>query len=174
MTLNNTYPSRPLSSTSLPLDTIVSAATFFVAKWSPELRRNQSRDVLRAVLNKLYGASRGSLFHAHMRCSHAGLAEQLSLSREWICTLIGRLKREGWLETSAPRLPDGKQEITSFRPGRRLKRLLVMLLKSKQRSHKGRVNAGQQKIPTKQEIEKSKAFFAELRETLSKKMGMKT
>src|SRR5215204_994765 len=118
---------------TLSLDTLISASTFFVAKWTPALKLNQSRDVLRLVVNKLYGASQGNLFHARMRCSHAALAASCELSREWTCTLIGRLRQAGWRETSAPRLPDGKQEVTTFRPGRMLKRLLVMLLKSKQR-----------------------------------------
>lgn len=153
----------------ISLDTILSASFFFVGKWSPALRRNQSRDVLRAILCKLYGANRGSPFHMKARCSHAAIADSLGLSREWVCTLIGRLRVAGWLETSAPRLPDGTQEITIFRPGAMLKRLLVMLLKSKQRPHKSRVNDTSQKVPTKEEVEKNKSFLANLIAELGQK-----
>ena len=104
-----------------------------------------------------------------MRCSHAALADRLDLSREWTCKLIARLREAGWIRTEAPRLPDGKQEITIFKTGRMFKRLLVMLLKSKQRQ-KNRVNDSSQKIPTKEQIEKNKTFLAELRETLAQKI----
>ena len=159
-------------SANINLDTIISSSLFFSAKWNPALKRSQSRDVLRLIINKLFGASRGSLFHAKMRCSHAALADRLDLSREWTCKLIGRLREAGWIRTEAPRLPDGKQEITIFKTGRMFKRLLVMLLKSKQRQ-KNRVNDSSQKIPTKEQIEKNKTFLAELRETLAQKFALK-
>ena len=160
-------------STTLTLDTIISSSLFFAGKWEPTLRRSQSRDVLRAIINKLFGASRGSLFHANVRCSHAALAATLDLSREWTCTLIGRLREAGWIKTHAPRLPDGKQEITIFKPGRMLKRLLVMLLKSRQRRHSSHVNDCSQKIPTQEQIAKNKAFLADLRATLTQKFAFK-
>src|SRR5688500_18790053 len=95
----------------LALDSILSATFFFTGKWTPALTRNQSRDTLRLILCKLYGASRGSLFHARTRCSHAALADSLDLSREWTCKLIARLRVTGWIQTEARRLPDGKQEV---------------------------------------------------------------
>jgi hypothetical protein len=154
----------------LGLDTIISATFFFSGTWTPALRRNQSRDVLRLVLYKLYAPPGGSLFHRHARSSHAALAASCSLSREWVCTLIGRLREAGWLETTAPRLPDGKQEITSFRPGRMLKRLLVMLLRSRQR-HKSRANDCGQKAPTREQVEKNLHFLRELQESLAHKLA---
>jgi hypothetical protein len=157
--------------TGLSLDTIISASTFFAGQWSPTLKGNQSRDVLRLVLNKLYGASQGNLFHARMRCSHAALAASCKLSREWTCTLVGRLRQAGWIETHAPRLPDGKQEETLFRPGRMLKRLLVMLLRSRQRQRSSRVNDRPQKLPTKEEIARNKALLAEMLASLSHKLA---
>lgn len=157
----------------LSLDTILSAAFFFSGKWTPALKRNQSGETLRLILCKLYGASRGSLFHARVRCSHAALAASLDLSREWTCKLIARLRVAGWITTEARRLPDGKQEVTIFRPGATLKRLLIMLTRSKQRSSTPRVNTSSQKIPTKQEIEKNKTFLRTLREELGKKFAMK-
>lgn len=160
-------------SATLSLDTINNSALFFSAKWNPDLKRSQARDALRVIINKLYGASRGSLFHAQVRCSHAALADSLDLSREWTCKLVARLREAGWLKTHAPRLPDGKQEITIFSPGRMFKRLLVMLLKSRQRRHSSRVNDCSQKIPTQEQIAKNKSFLADLRETLTQKFAFK-
>jgi len=157
----------------LSLDTLCNAATYFAGQWTPALKLNQSRDALRLIINKLYGVSHGSMFKSRVRASHASLAATLGLSREWSCKLIGRLRESRWLETSAPRLPDGKQEITIFRPGRRLKKLLVMLLKSKQRSPKNRVNDHPQKVPTQEERAKNKARFAELIAEVSEKLGTK-
>jgi hypothetical protein len=158
----------------LTLDTLVSAAFFFVGQWSPALKRNQSRDVLRLVLSKLYASREGSLFHRRARSSHAALAEKLDLSREWVCTLLGRLRDTGWIETEAPRLSGSQhQDITRFRPGRMLKRLLVMLLKSRQRPQKARVNSSSQKIPTKEEVEKNKSLLANLIAELGQKFTSK-
>ena len=162
----------------ISLDTILSGAFFFAGKWCPELKRNQSRDVLRLVLAKLYGASKGNPFYARVRASHASLAADLGLSREWTCKLIARLRATGWLSTVSLRLHDGTQEITLFRPGRTLKRLLLMLAGSRQRRGaspcgSSRVNTQSQKIPNKQEIEKNKAFLAQLRYSLTQKMANK-
>jgi hypothetical protein len=159
---------------TLTLDTILSATFFFSGKWTPALKRNQSGETLRLILCKLYGASRGSLFHAQMRCSHAALADSLDLSREWVCTLIARLRAAGWIETSAPRLPGSQQQdISQFRPGKMLKRLLVMLLRSRQRSQKHRVNDPSQKLPKKEDIEKNLQFLRGLQEDLAKKFTSK-
>src|SRR5215204_4926017 len=107
-----------MGSSTLTLDQIWSATFFFAGKWHLDLKRNQSRDVLRALLYKLFVPRGGSLFHRHARCSHAALAEHLSLSREWVCTLLGRLQSKGWIQSSAPRLPNGQQEISLFKPGK--------------------------------------------------------
>jgi hypothetical protein len=158
----------------LSLDQIWSATFFFAGKWHPDLKRNQSRDVLRALLYKLFAPRGGSLFHRHARCGHAALAEQLSLSREWTCTLISRLRSSGWIETFAPRLSGSQQQdISTFRPGKMLKRLLVLLLRSKQRSQKARVNDTSQKISTKEDVEKNKALLANLIAELGQKFTPK-
>jgi hypothetical protein len=157
----------------LSLDSITASATYFVGQWTPDLKRNQSRDLLRLVLSKMWFPCHGNLFNGRIRASDAALADALDLSREWTNTLKGRLCDAKWLETSAPRLPDGKQEITIYRPGKRLKRLLVMLLRSTQRQ-KNRVNTSSQKVPTEQERAKNKARFAGLIEEVGKKLGMKT
>jgi hypothetical protein len=39
----------------------------------------------------------------------------------------------GWVEYYSPKLPDGTNSSTSFRVGRQLKRLLIMLTKSRTR-----------------------------------------
>jgi hypothetical protein len=157
---------------TLTLDTIISASTFFAGQWSATLKGNQSRDVLRLVVSKLYGASQGNLFHARVRCSHAALAAKCDLSREWTCTLVGRLRQAGWLETSAPRLPDGTQEVTTFRVGRMLKRVILMLLKSRQRHpEQSRVNDRKQELPTREEVVRNKALLADLLASLSQKLG---
>jgi hypothetical protein len=160
---------------TLTLDSILSATFFFSSKWTPTLKRNQSGETLRLILCKLYGANRGSLFHARMRCSHAALADSLNLSREWTCKLIGRLREAGWITTEARRLPDGTQEITIFRAGQMLKRLLVMLLKSQQRQRgsRVRVNDTAQKLPTKEDVEKNKALLANLIAELGQKFTSK-
>jgi hypothetical protein len=158
-------------SATLSLDSIINSALFFAAKWEPTLKRSQSRDVLRTIINKLYGANRGAIFHSNVRCSHAALAEALDLSREWTCKLVGRLRDTGWIQTHARRLPDGTQEITIFSPGRMMKRLLVMLLKSRQRRPSSRVNSSSQLLPTKEEVEKNKSFLADLRDTLTQKFA---
>lgn len=172
MTLPQAYKNP--SSTSITLDTTISSAHYFVGQWTPDLKRNQSRDLLRLILSKMWFLCHGNLFNGRIRASDAALADALDLSREWTNTLKGRLREEKWITTEAPRLPDGKQEITIIRPGKRLKRLLVILLKSKQRSQKNRVNTSSQKIPTEEERVKNKALFAGLIEEVGKKLGMKT
>jgi hypothetical protein len=44
---------------------------------------------------------------------------------------VSQLEREGWLEHYAPTVPADTNGSTIFRVGRQLKRLLVMLTKSK-------------------------------------------
>jgi hypothetical protein len=137
----------------LSLDTIANSATYFAGQWTPALKLNQSRDLLRLVLSKMYFPSQGNLFHARIRASHSALADALDLSREWICKLTRKLRDAKWIETSAPRRAgSNQQEITVFRPGKRLKRLLVMLLKSKQRA-KPSVNTPSQFFPSSQKQE---------------------
>jgi hypothetical protein len=155
----------------LTLDNIISAATHFFRKWSPASKHNQSFPVLRKLICKLYGASQGFLFNARIRCSQAAIAAELGLTREWVNKLIKRLSRWGWIIKEAPRLPDGKQEVTTFRAGGMLKRLFVMLLKSRECSKKNRVNSRSQSFPTKEEVEKNKALLSDLISDLSQKFG---
>ena len=122
----------------LALDTILSAVFFFAGKWTPELRRNQSRDVFRFLLCRLYDQGRGQLMNAELTLAQGTLAQKLGLSRQWVGELLERLKEAGWIEYYAPVLEDGMRGSTIFRVGRQLKRLLVMLWKSKRRLPAGR------------------------------------
>src|SRR5215510_12296272 len=129
----------------LALDNILSATFFFAGKWTPALKRNQSRDLLRHLLCRLHGASKGDLFHARLRASHASLGAELGLSREWTCKLGQRLHAAGWIDYRALRLPDGKFEVGVFSVGRKLKRVLCLLLGY--RKPKRRVNESSSSFP---------------------------
>ena len=152
-----------MASRVLALDAICNASFYFAGEWSPALKRNQSRDLLRHVLCRLHGASKGQLFHARLRASHASLADAVGLSREWVCKLSGRLVAAGWIEYTALRLPDGTYEIGCFRPGRMLKRLLCMLLGY--RKPKRRVNNFSQSFPLP-ETEREKIFSSAKKQQL--------
>jgi len=129
----------------LTLDTVLSATFFFAGKWTPTLKRNQSRDLLRHLLCRLHGASKGNLFRARIRASHANLGAELGLSREWTCKLGQRLQDSGWIQYRALRLPDGKFEVGVFSLGRQLKRLLCMLVGYRRPQH--RVNGRSRSFP---------------------------
>jgi hypothetical protein len=115
----------------LALDTILSASFHFVGKWSPGLDRTKSRDLLRFLLCRLYDHGRGQLVNTQLVLAQTTLARKLGLSRQWIGELVQRLESAGWIEHYAPVLPDGTNGSTIFRIGRQLKRLLVMLAKTR-------------------------------------------
>jgi DNA-binding Lrp family transcriptional regulator len=119
----------------LTLDHILSAALFFASKWTPELKRNQSRDILRFLLCRLYDQSRGKLRTSHITLAQTTLARKLGLSRQWVGTLLTRLQSEGWIEFSSPVLDHGMRGSTVFRIGRQVQRVLVMLIKSNPRKN---------------------------------------
>jgi len=154
----------------LTLDNILAATAFFVGKWMPALKRNQSRDVLRLLICKFYGASNGNLFHAQIQASQDDLASRLDLSREWVCKLLSRLEAKGWIISKAIRLPDGKFLPCYFRPGGQLKRVLCILLKYRRKPRPNRVNNSSQYIPSPEVRKKSLLFIRKLKEILSKKM----
>src|SRR5712691_7306111 len=122
-----------MGSRVLALDTILSASLYFAGKWQPEFKRNQSRDLLRFLLCRLYDAGRGQLVGTHLTLAQGTLARKLGLSRQWIGILLARLREAGWVECYAPTLDEGMRGSTIFRAGRQLKRLLLMLLKVKPR-----------------------------------------
>jgi len=115
----------------LTLDTILSATFHFVRKWSPDLSRSASRDLLRFVVIRLYDQERGKLLTAQLAVSQGTLGRKLGLSRQWVGILLARLQAAGWVEYYAPVLEDGMHGSTVVRIGRQLRRLLVMLSKSK-------------------------------------------
>jgi DNA-binding Lrp family transcriptional regulator len=137
----------------LALDVILSAVFFFAGTWTPALKRNQSRDLLRFLLCRLYDQGRGDLGRAQLTLAQSTLARKLGLSRQWIGELLDRLRDAGWIDCYAPVLDDGMRGSTIFRVGRQLKRLLIMLLRSRKR-----------KTPTKLDANKAWQFSPSLEE----------
>jgi DNA-binding Lrp family transcriptional regulator len=137
----------------LALDTVLSAMSHFVRVWSPELTRTQSRDLLRFLLCRLYDTGRGKLVGTQLTLAQGTLARKLGLSRQWVGILLERLRDAGWIEFAAPVLDDGMRGSTIFRVGCQLKRLLIMLLKSKRRKTpaKSDANKAWQFSPSKEE-----------------------
>ncbi|MBI3795968.1 MAG: hypothetical protein HY268_03235 [Deltaproteobacteria bacterium] len=115
----------------LALDTILSATFFFAGKWTPGLKRNQARDVLRFLVCRLYDQGRGNLMQAHLTLAQTTLAHKVGLSRQWVGILLDRLQEAGWIDCYAPRLIDGMCGSTIFRVGRELKRVLKNQLPSR-------------------------------------------
>jgi MarR family protein len=122
-----------MGSGSLTLDTVLSATFHFVTKWSPGLKRNQSRDLLRYLVCRLYDQGRGQLMNAQLSLAQTTLARKLGISRQWVSVLVKRLEDAGWLVHTSEKLPDGMNGSSTWRIGRMFKRLLVTLVKSNQR-----------------------------------------
>jgi len=137
----------------LALDTILSATQFFVGKWSPDLKGNQSRDALRFLLCRLYDKGRGQLMNAQLPLAQTTLANKLDLSRQWVGELVGRLRDAGWIDYYSPKLGDGTNGSTVFRIGPQLKRLLITLIKSRpiKKPMKSAANNRWQFSPSKEE-----------------------
>jgi DNA-binding Lrp family transcriptional regulator len=130
-----------MGSRVLALDTVLSATAHFVARWSPALKHNQSRDLLRYLLCRLFDQSHGRLVQAQITLAQGTLAKRLGLSRQWVGILLQRLQDAGWLEYHADVLPDGMRSSCCFRLGPQLKRLLVMLIKAKPRKNPAKLDA---------------------------------
>ncbi len=147
----------------LALDNILSATFFFVGKWTPALKRNQSRDLIRFLLCRLYDESRGNLLQARVSLAQGTLARKLGLSRQWIGILLARLQNAGWIEYAAPTLDNGMKGSTTFRVGRQLKRLLITLLKSRpaKKPMKSAAKSRWQFSPLRQEKEQKKILALE-------------
>jgi hypothetical protein len=114
----------------LALDNILSATFFFADKWSSGLSGNRARDLLRFLTCRLYDQGRGKMVGAHITLAQGTLARKTGISGKWCWELCQRLQKEGWIEYTAPRLPDGMRASCTFAIGRQFKRLLVMLSKS--------------------------------------------
>jgi Mn-dependent DtxR family transcriptional regulator len=130
-----------MGGTTLTLDTILSATFHFTTKWSSDLQSNKARDLLRYLVCRIYDEGRGQLMNTQLTLAQTTLAQKLDMSRQWVGELVSRLNREGWIEHEAPKLPDGTNGSTMFRAGRMLKRLVVMLLKSRQRKSPTKLDA---------------------------------
>jgi DNA-binding Lrp family transcriptional regulator len=115
------------------LDQIWSATSHFSIQWSEGIESNKAHRVLHYLLCRLYDEGRGQLVNTQLTLAQTTLSRKLGISRQWIGELVSRLDREGWIEHFSLKLPDGTNGSTIFRVGRMLKRLLVMLAKSKQR-----------------------------------------
>lgn len=122
-----------MSGPTLTLDTILSAADFFTTKWSYGIESNKAGRVFRYLTCRLYDAGRGNLVNASLKLAQTTLAYKLSISRQWVGTLVSRLAETGWLLHESEKLPDGTNGSSVWRIGRQFKRLLVMLQKSTQR-----------------------------------------
>lgn len=120
-----------MGSGALALDQVLSAVFGFVGKWSPDLQHNRAPYVLRYLLCRLYDAGRGNLSTAHLTLAQSTVARRLGLSRRWVGVLFARLQDAGWIDYHAPVLPDGMNGSCIVRIGRQLRRLLIMLAKSK-------------------------------------------
>jgi hypothetical protein len=155
---------------TLSLDTILSALFWALPKWTPGIKRNASRDLLRHLICQLYGASKGDLFNARVQASQDALGAYVGISREWTCKLLARLVEAGWLESYAPRLPDGHFLPCIFRPGGQLKRLLCVLMRYR-RPRQSRVNNPSQSLPPKRDLKISFNFIQDLKATLAAKIG---
>jgi DNA-binding Lrp family transcriptional regulator len=116
---------------SLTLDQIWSATSTFTVRWSAGLESNKAHRVLHYLLCRLYDEGRGHLVNAQITLAQATLARKLGISRQWVGTLINRLAKTGWIEHHSHKLSDGTNSSTIWRVGRTLKRVLVMLSKSR-------------------------------------------
>ena len=121
----------------LTLDQIWSAMSTFTVKWSTGLESNKDHRVLHYLLCRLYDEGRGQLVNARLTLAQTTLSTKLGISRQWVGALVSRLERAGWIEHVAPKLPDGTNGSSVWRVGRMLKRLLVMLGKSRRGEKRG-------------------------------------
>jgi hypothetical protein len=120
-----------MGSDVLTLDQIWSATSTFTVKWSDGLESNKAHRVLHYLLCRLYDEGRGHLVNARLTLAQMSLAKKLGISRQWVGILVSRLAAAGWIEYHSSTLPDGTNSSSVWRVGRTLKRLLVMLAKSR-------------------------------------------
>jgi len=89
---------------------------------SPTLSRSQARDVLAAVLRRLYSAGGGQLATAEIIFAQGELARELQLSRKWLGVLLIRLQEAGWVVFEG-----AGGAATRFRAGSQLMRVERLL-----------------------------------------------
>jgi len=125
----------------LTLDQIWSATSTFTVRWSAGLESNKAHRVLHYLLCRLYDEGRGQLVNARLTLAQTTLSKKLGISRQWVGELVSRLERAGWVEHASQKLPDGTNGSTLWRIGCQLKRLLVMLSKSRRGEKRGNTPA---------------------------------
>src|SRR5262249_16819548 len=96
-----------------------------------KLQSNKARDLLRYLVCRLYEEGRGHLMNTQLSLAQTTLAHKLGISRQWTGELVHRLEVAGWIEHQSDKLPDGTNGSTIWRVGRTVKRLVIMLTKSR-------------------------------------------
>lgn len=91
------HPSPVIPGTDTRLDTLTVRVYDEAQRCSPTRTRGQARDVLAAVLRRLYSAGSGQLATAEFSLSQGVLAQELRLSRQWLGALLTRLQETGWI-----------------------------------------------------------------------------
>jgi Mn-dependent DtxR family transcriptional regulator len=143
----------------LTLDQIWSATSHFSMEWSAGLESNKAHRVLHYLLCRLYDEGRGQLVNAHLTLAQTTLSKKLGISRQWIGELVSRLEQTGWIAHHSEKLPDGTNGSTVWRVGRLLKRLLVMLSKSRRGEKQGRTPANTRWHFSPTKVEKEISFI---------------
>jgi hypothetical protein len=95
--MNRQQPPPIVPGTSARFDTLSVRVYDEARRCSPTLTRGQARDVLAAVLRRLYSAGSGQLATAEFTLSQGVLAQELRLSRNWLGVLLTRLRDAGWI-----------------------------------------------------------------------------
>jgi hypothetical protein len=90
-------PSPVLPGTDTRFDTLSVRVYDEAQRCSPTLTRGQARDVLAAVLRRLYSAGSGQSATAEFTLAQGVLAQELQLSRNWLGVLLTRLQEAGWV-----------------------------------------------------------------------------
>jgi len=130
----------------LSVDNIISATAFRLRRWDKSLSRTAASELLRTLVCRFYGQTPTNIFRSRIRASQAALADHAGISREWCCTLLGRMRSSGWIEYRAVRQDDGRFAPIVFRAGKKLKRLVMILLGVRGKK-KNRVNSRSHSLP---------------------------
>ena len=115
----------------LTRDHIGSATSTCMVTWSEGLESNKAHRVLHYPLCRLSEEGRGQLVNAGLTLAQTTLAKKLGISRQWVGKLVSRREQAGWIAHHSSKLADGTNDSSRWRVGRLLKRLLVMLAKSR-------------------------------------------
>jgi predicted transcriptional regulator len=114
----------------IALDTILSAVDYRTHTWSHDIESNKAGRILRYLIIRLYDEGRGKLIPARLELAQTTIAQKLGVSRQWVGVMVGRLRREGWIDYGSKKRPDGMNSSTVWKIGRQLTRLVITLIKS--------------------------------------------